>query len=401
MENNMTILSTEMFEKATKNNFTVEHAVEMLMACTSFRTLSQKLNAFSNGKDIKKLLINGLCEHHPEKNPETISRNVRNWLSDRQNKIQKKDAIEICFILDLDFEASNTLVAMISEEALHWRNPDEIPYIFALYNKLSFNTAVELDKKIKQQLSVHISANREKSFTNVVKKEIIKIKSENELVDYVVENYARLNSYHNTAFELFCEMMKTLEFPLENDNIDDGYLAENKKYSVGKIVQAYMHREDIPELDTKDHFPKSETAKTRRKDAKTAYSAIQRSVAQNWPSETMISRIFNRNADVTRKILILLFLATFDVGSTAENDDLLEWDAEYEKSGDEIFEEFYMGMNQMLENCGFVGLDPRSPFDWIVIFCMCIDDIYEIDGVFTDFLRILYPKNENGNESQE
>ena len=389
MENNMTQLSSEMFSKAIRENFSVEDAVEMLRECTSFRTLSQKLNAFSKGRDIKSLLIKGLCENHPDANPDTVSRNVRNWLNDRQSRLHKQDAIELCFILGLSFEESNGLVAMISEEALHWRHPDEIPYIFALINNLSYAKATEIHEKIKEKLPAvsHTDA-EEEAFTDVVKSEIKKIKSEDELVNYVVNNYNKLSSLHNTAYSLFSEMMEILESPADTDLSEDGYLPESEKYSVGRIVQAYMHREDIPEVSDKKK--------------KAVFSALERNIAQSWPSETALSRIINRHTDVTRKVLILLFLATYDPEYISDDDEdaFLDWDPDYEKTKDEIFEEYYTNMNNMLEKCGFAALDPRSPFDWIVIFCMCIDDIYELDSTLSDFLRTLFANDENGNALQ-
>lgn len=389
MENNMTQLSFEMFNKAHEENFSVENAVAMLRECTMFRTLSQKLNAFSKGRDIKSVLINGLCRNHPEMKPDTVSRNVRNWLNDRQNKIHKADAIELCFILGLNIDESNSLVAMISEEALHWRHPDEIPYIFALLNNYDYGKAAELHKRIKESISPEQAPTDDEIFTDIVRGEIMKIKSEDELVNYVVNNYGKFNSLHNTAYNLFCEMMAILETPADTDDTSDGYLPESEKYSVGRIVQAYMHREDIPEISDKKK--------------KSVFTALQHNVAQNWPSESAISRIVNRHTDVTRKTLILLFLATYDAGDTSAEDEdaYLDWDPDYEKNRDEIFEEFYTNMNNMLEKCGFARLDPRSPFDWIIIFCMCIDDIYEIDGTLSDFLRTLFVNEENGNVLQD
>lgn len=385
MENNMTVLSSKMFQMAVSENLTVKNAVENLKACTDFRTLSQKLKAFYVGEDIKAALIKGICDNHPEMNPETVSRNVRNWLNDRQNKLHKEDAIELCFILGLDFEKSNALVAMISEEALHWRHPDEIPYIYALCKGMSYREASELHQKIKERVATlpKDSAVQEEAFTDVIKKEIMKIKSDSALIEYVAENYAKLNGLHNTAYAAFCEMMDVLEAPAFSVE-DDDYIPENEKYSVGRIVQAYMHRGDIPELSDKKN--------------KALYSALQRNVAQNWPSETALSRIRTRHSDVTRKVLILLFLATYDADSQGlDDEDFLDWDPDYEKNKDEIFEEFYKGMNAMLEKCGFSTLDPRSPFDWMIIFCMCIEDVWELDSTLSEFLHTLFT---SGNDLQ-
>ena len=109
----------------------------------------------------------------------------------------------------------------------------------------------------------------------------------------------------------------------------------------------------------------------------------------------------NRHVDVSRKVLILLFLATYD----AEDDDVEEYfgyeDAEQQKTPDETFREFYQSMNAMLKTCGFSKLDPRSAFDWITIFCMCREDIFMLDSTFSEFLQSLFIENESsGNDLQ-
>lgn len=385
MNNNMTERSVIMFNMATNKNMGISEAADMLRQCADFRTLSQKLSAFAKGRDIKKILINGLSENHPDAKSDTISRKVRNWLNDCQNTLHKQDAIELCFILDLTLEESDTFVAMISDEALHWRNPDEIPYIFALSKGMSYTEAVELHNKISNEIPLDSSASQE-GFTDVVRTEIKKINTKAELISYVINTKNQLGNFHNTAFEMFNSMMDVLENPYTELTDDDDYFPESENYTVGKIVQAYMHREDIPEVD----------------DKKNLYSALQRNILQNWPNETVLSRMKNRRSDITRKVLILLFLATYDsdnyiVMDEENEDEYLYPEYGYEKSRDVIFKEFYFNMNTMLESCGFKTLDPRSPFDWIVIYCMCAEDIYDVDGTLSKFLQTLFKTEENGN----
>lgn len=387
MENNMTVLSTKMYEKAVNGNLTVSEATQMLKNCADFRTLSEKLATFVKGCDLKKVLSEGLSANHPEVNLDAINRKVRNWLADRQDSIRKADAIELCFILNLNIEESDEFVAMISQESLHWRHPDEIPYIFALLNNMTYLQAADLHERVKVELSKETDTNcAENTFTDVIKKEIIKIKTEQELLDYVSSQSYKLGEMHNTAYSMFCEMMEILESPVSESQDDDDYFPENENYSVGRIVKEYMHREDIPEI--------FESKK------KAFYSALQRNIAQNWPSESSLSRIKNRRSDVTRKVLILLFLATYDAESSVEYEEdlgIIECNTDYQKNKDEIFRQFYDNMNSMLEKCGFYPLDVRSAFDWIVVFCMCVEDVWELDSKLSEFLHSLFKEKDDGN----
>ena len=36
-------------------------------------------------------------------------------------------------------------------------------------------------------------------------------------------------------------------------------------------------------------------------------------------------------------------------------------------------------MNDMLAQCGFMTLDPRSPFDWVILYCICVEDMFDVD----------------------
>ena len=64
---------------------------------------------------------------------------------------------------------------------------------------------------------------------------------------------------------------------------------------------------------------------------------------------------------------------------------------------DEIFENIYMRLNQMLSSCGFQTLDPRSPFDWMVLYSICADEFWDVDQRLRDILLAMFP---DGNENQ-
>ena len=100
--------------------------------------------------------------------------------------------------------------------------------------------------------------------------------------------------------------------------------------------------------------------------------------------------MLNRKTDVSRKALILLFLAT---------DGGMDEEAFYEdEDAEEFFEDAYSRMNGMLANCGFAPLDPRCAFDWMVLYCMCVDaeDSLLIDSRIHRFLEEIFPAHSVG-----
>ena len=103
-----------------------------------------------------------------------------------------------------------------------------------------------------------------------------------------------------------------------------------------------------------------------------------------WPDKTKLSLISTGGADVSRKALIFLHLATC---------------AEPEEAGRaQTFRLMLKTLNLMLHQCGYQPLDPRNPFDWMIIFCLCVHDPDSRDERIQGVLRGLFPAPEGGSE---
>lgn len=198
---------------------------------------------------------------------------------------------------------------------------------------------------------------------------------------------------HNTAYKLFMRYMDLLEKGYSDGDLEsmfkeldradelqaqlraDGDIGPRKsqKFSVLNILEVYLYRRIVPA--------------TKKTEPKGMFTGIQRSIRQNWPDETSLSKIRHRELDVPRKVLILLFLATD--GSETEFE---EWDEDEDLlSRDEIFMSIYTRLNQMLFSCGFQMLDPRSPFDWMVLYSICADEFWDVDQRLRDILLEMFP----------
>ena len=153
------------------------------------------------------------------------------------------------------------------------------------------------------------------------------------------------------------------------------YVGEEKRYTSREIVEQYLDK----------HLPSKRGGK--------AMSEKLKSILVGWPDEVTISRMKNRKADVSRKILILLFLAT-DGGEPEEESweecDAYEEEIEEEDEAELDFRSSYMRMNQMLAGCGYRMLDPRNPFDWIALYCMRVqEDRESMDGLNERLAHVL------------
>lgn len=362
MNGDMTRISRESYRKATMEALTVREAVDFLEREAKVRTLREKLEKFSKGRDLSKLLVAGLLEHHPDMKKDSVERRVRGWLKPEPgHSIKKQDAIEVAFILELDVDEADEFVTLVSEERLHWRNPDEIVYIFALQNGMSYQTAVKLAGQMEGILS-QVQETREleeDSFTPMIRSQLSQLSTVEELQDYLLHAVGRLGRCHNNAYQMFLDMMDALENP-EIDEVEADMFGE-ERLTVRDIVREYFYEDNV--LYAKSNARKTQKGKAGEEEW-CVLTKIQESIASSWPDEIAISRMKSRKMDVSRKILILLFLAT---------------DEEWKETGEDVFEDMYRRMNDMLGLCGFSTLDPRVPFDWLIIYCMCVTDILDMD----------------------
>lgn len=370
MNNQMTQLSQAIYDKATSGQLTIHEAIDFLEKESRVRSLGDKLEKFSHGQDLRQTLVAGLMHNHPELSRDSVERRVRGWLAkDSRRSVKKEDAIEISFILKLSVEEADQLVSLISEEALHWRNPDEIVYIFALKQGMDYLEARELDRSMEDQLvGVKESKDQaEDSFTPIIRTEISALNIKEELADYLRHGAARLGRYHNNAYKLFMEMLEVLGQPPLDDEIRRSEALEPERLSIRDILKEYLFEKNVNYAKEK-----ARSGKKSKEADPLVLSAIQDSISANWPNEITISKMKSRKADVTRKVLILLFLAT-DPGM---DDDGYE-DEEITES--EVFEDLHQRLNDMLMLCGFSALDPRAPFDWLILYCICAQDMFDID----------------------
>ena len=400
----MTALSKMAFSKATVEINSAEDAVNFLKNDLVTRSVRSIIEKFTNGRDMKtiqKVLVNGLLENHVDMKKDSVERRVSGWLNPKSvHTVKKKDAIEIAFILQLGIEEADEFVALISEEKLHWRNVDEIVYIYGLKNGLSYRECDDILNQLEIQDIVALVKDcktveeiGEDGYTEFVKKDVAQLTSVDELKLYLRENYEKLGYYHNTAYDIFMEMIGKLESPSrmeENLHLFDGEDVM-EKYTIRDIMEDFLYKGIV--LDVKQKAVRAKKEAKKRlvpKEKQYTLDIIQKKIADSWPNEVSISKMKNRNMDVTRKTLILLFLAT--------DGDYDDDGYDYDLTEEEVFEDIFERLNDMLFFCGYSALDPRNPFDWLIIYCIYVQDLFDIDPKMRSILEELFlnsDKDEN------
>lgn len=376
---NLTDISRKMYIKAY-NIQSVPDAVIMLRECGSFRTLGDILRGRITSDQPKSVLVDGLCYNHPDASRDSIDKKVRNWLNGRTQTVAKRDAFELAQILKLDLEQTDLFLKQVTGEGIHWRDPSEIVWGYSIAQGLSYSDTIRLLRKA-SGFGADGSAANMTSYTEEVFQKVRPLLDlpEDAFISGLTAMNSSFGAFHNTAHRLFIQFLEILEGGDPGDFIDDG-----PKMTMRYILEHYLYRTQVP------------VVKRESQKASAGFNALQRSVRANWPDEQTLSKMKNREMDVSRKVLMMLFLAT-DGGEPDDDTDLDEWDEE-PPSRDEVFQGVYTRMNRMLQACGFQQLDPRSPFDWIILFSIAVEDLWDSDLRMQEILREIFP---GGTELQD
>ncbi len=366
-----------MYDMATSPSLPLDQAVEQLRRDAHPRTIRETLSSYAgipadDSKALQQALTDRLLAHSPpDTKRDTVSRKVRMWLGGDIQSISKQGSIQLCFALGLSSKEANQFLHRTCGEGFHWRDPEELVFLYALREKMTYPQALAMRDSMGEKKLLASGQGDAEAFTELVRQDAEHIASAEELEDFLRQFQGQLGSFHNTAYALFREYLGLLCEPEIDDLLDP-----EKKISVREVTATYLHEALISRFKKAS----SETAE------KAVLSALQRDIQQNWPDEIALSRMLHRSTDVSRKALILLFLATDGAPSSGDPDG--DW---LEDDEDEDFEGRYTRLNAMLSDCGFAPLDSRSPFDWMVIYCMCIEEAMFIDAEIEAFLNAVFP----------
>ena len=368
----MTESSREMARRALKIRSTGE-AIAYLQENPPFRTLRDILMAADRqGRteaELRRALADGLCQNHPGQKRDAVERKIRNWFSGKTGTVSRDTALELCLILRLSVDEANLLLMRITDEGLHWRNPEEIIWGYAIANGLSYAKTQELVSSAQGMELIGAQTTGVRTF--MVREQVLKRLhgTPEELLCFLGENRALWGTFHNEAYGLFLRYMQLLETAAPEQGAGGAQTPQEERMPVERILSAYFFSGQV---------------------SGSARSGIQRSVKANWPDGPTLSKMKNRadGVDVSRKVLILLFLATN--GDETAYRSRIDEDEDEPRTREAVFRDVYTRLNLMLSRCGFRPLDARSPFDWIVLFCISVRDVCETDRRLNAILEELF-----------
>jgi len=341
--------------------------------------------------------------------------NLRNWLSRESCRIGRDSAIKIAFGLKMTYEEADEFQKRCWHDGFYLRDYKDVIYRYCLENKnVSYDGATCIIKENSyldnlQNADVDKKLTRERDATKYLDLGSKSIASGDELSRFIKENEAYFGSFHRRAYLKFSHIYKQLK---------DSYVESAHHYNdIFGILQEYADLNTSPDFQYDEAsvyqcYAVSTEALCRHitmgiadfratLKEKGAYNVFYRLVAENIPIHDIMLAIYKKRkskdngriAEVDRKLLILAWLACED-GCTSR----------FKKDAPEIdmIEHIQVLNLDLLQSCGMSALDPRHPFDWIVMNSIYssyitgngreLDDVVDRMETLIDKMRSLYAK---------
>lgn len=320
--------------------------VEFLKKEAMFRSFDQVLRQVYQNNDLADRLTAGMADITKEPLA-NVTRRVQNWLKGRNIPKNRETLFQICFILELDVQRASTLLGTTSETGLHYRNPRELVYAFGLRTGLCYEESAALAETVQKKYPMTTYAKtgckREHMlYTGQVRDAFSDVSDKETLMEFFAEHMDDLGQLHETAYQKFVELMDLLQKPTGASGVWE------RRYTIEEVMETYMRM----------HVP--ETKKTAN------YTLLQRVIKKYWPSESGLLNMRNRKEDVSRKVMILLYLVTEAFDEEDEETGFYEM----QEDADTLLEMRLTRMNLFLDRYGMNPLDGGNPFDFLVLYAM-------------------------------
>ena len=284
-----------------------------------------------------------------EDNLQSTQRKIRNWIADRHPPSNREDVFKIAFALGLNEAKLSYLLEVFGDYGIQYRNGRELVQSWFLRAGKSYREAVEFYDSLPKAEDLEFAESDELSqLTTEIHYDLTKVGDLEELRACYMKNLGKFGHMHLRAYFYFERFINLLIRPSAHWEE-----RQEENYSVERVMDVYLSMR-MPTGKKRDN-----------------YSVVQKLIKKNWPNATSIKNIRNHKEDVSRKLLLLLYVATENVGIGDE--DIYCFDEE-SMGLEERIDDHWWTLNAMLNDCGMAPLDPRNAFDWLILYAMSADE---------------------------
>lgn len=344
----LTLQSQQEYDRLRSGEMTPAMAAEYLRDGTiRTRSFAETLRRICPGPDLQARISAALQADDPGSNPDSVARRVRNWLSGQNQPVNREDIFRIAFALKLSEGDAGLLLGLCTGYGIHYREGRDVVYAWFLRMGRDYPQArdffaalppVPRPDRPPEGAAPHLTHELQNLFQRA--------QTEEELRACYLASLDKLGALHMRAYFYFEKYLDQLVRPAPAW----GGLRE-PDYSMEAIMRQYFSL----------HMP---SGRSRQ-----GYSVVQKLIKQNWPNATALKNIRQHKEDVTRKLLLLLYVVTENV----VDGEYHETDEDY-ISAQERLEDHWWTLNAILSDCGMPPLDLRNSFDWLVVYAITAED---------------------------
>ena len=368
-----TKISSNAWDRLIGQEMTPGEAVLYFSSNLQPRTFGSVLSALMKARQLnQETLLDRLLLIRSHIQKDSLRKRIQVWLKGGQPS-ERVEWFQLCYALGLNETEAREFLCHCQEGGFHLREPREAGYLYGLRSGKSYQ---EIQAFISELPNIDgpfptVEASSE-NYTRTVEDSFAQVHTDAEFRAFIQKNQANFGTLHNTAYRYFTSFFEELIRPTGPCSAE-----EDEAYSIEKVVDTYL-RMGLPS------------------DRKTSgYSPEQKAIKRLWPNATAVKNMRNRKIDVSRKVLLLLYLVTegLDDGAIEES---MGWELPNRAAR---LEEHSWNIDLMLHECGYAPLDPRNPFDWLVLYSLRTDGETEaMSDRLASILTELFPAGEAGRE---
>lgn len=321
-----------------------------------------------------------------------LPRNLRKWFTEKKRIEKRKIAFQFCFAFELDLQECEEFFRTVClQRGFDCHYIEEAIYYYAVDNGLSYVEAQKMIQEAPNDVKGKVDFKGEVLFTESIIKEINRLKSKEELIQFFRDNLEQFGYNNATAYKYIMEIWHRIEKPDGLAEKEKALLFPNlikaesgnascKKRSVWDIYLQILGLYDFDD-DNSPLFVLStdRTLKPILKNNELLHPLAEDSFPDRQGLEAILRGEHKSNELVRKTIVLLVFykywtslLIKKGVGYMANSDDA---------------ERCYAEINRYLVDAGYPALYAGNPYDWIFLFA--IQDEYPME-TFRYFMRELY-----------
>ncbi|MCM1150291.1 MAG: hypothetical protein NC319_09455 [Butyricicoccus sp.] len=339
----LTTLSELEYNRLSSQEMTPAMAAEYLWSGRIvLRTFRDTLRAFYPYPDLLSRLTAAFQADAREGRPDSIAKNVRNWVSGRIQPASREDLFHIAFALSLSEQQASYLLGLCTDYAIHYRDGRETVYAWFLRTGRSYGEARDFFESLPGAPRLDsVPDNAGAHLTRDMQNEFLRLQTLDDLRECYMRSLDNFGALHLRAYTYFSKYLKQLIQPASTAGVPE------PDYSMEAVMSQYLSL-------------KMPSGKDRG-----GYSAVQKLIKRNWPNTTALKNIRLRKEDVPRKLLLLLYVITENV----VDGEYRELDEDYISPRERLDDHWYC-LNAILADCGMPLLDPRNATDWLVLYAI-------------------------------